>query len=436
MSRFCILLLCCLAGHVSAQDTLSLDQAIRLCLAQSPGLQKLKLDKQINQEKVAQERANLLPQIAAQVNLDYLPILPTTLIPGALVNRPGDIIPTQFGEPWQTSSQLTINQLLFQEAYRKAAPAKPLAAQFADLSEEKTKEQLVFDLVNLYLQVQQTQASYATLAAHEVRLITLEKSVRASVSNGFSIGTDLRKIELAKQTLLGQRQNLNDALDYQKALLGLMMGAPLDSATVLGSNGFGPVQSVQQKAEPSSIDVKLLETGIALQEVRIRSTAAQRYPSLHAYATGLIQTQRPNPNFFSSNYHWYGMGAVGLKVQVPIMDGGRLKSQVRQNRFEIEKLQLDKQQLTQLKAIELNYAQKQVDAAQVQYQLKQASVKLASDVYEQLKKQHLEGVIPLVDLLDAQTALAEAETQVAVQEIAVKLAWLKVLRVGGGLLAR
>jgi len=61
------------------------------------------------------------------------------------------------------------------------------------------------------------------------------------------------------------------------------------------------------------------------------------------------------------------------------------------------------------------------------------NVALAREITEKLVLQYKEGVVPLTDLLNAQTALSEAETLYWQQVFAYKLAVLKILKASGNL---
>ncbi|HNG90183.1 MAG TPA: TolC family protein, partial [Saprospiraceae bacterium] len=61
------------------------------------------------------------------------------------------------------------------------------------------------------------------------------------------------------------------------------------------------------------------------------------------------------------------------------------------------------------------------------------NVTLAREVADKLTLQYKEGTVPLTDLLSAQTALSEAETNYWQQVYGYKLAVLKLLKAAGRL---
>ena len=415
------------------QTTLSLRTALEKSLANSNTLKKADLDRQITEARSLQEKSIIYPQISAGATLDYFPLLPTSLVPGEFINQPGTFIPVQFGQPWQTGAQLTISQLLYNESYRRAIPARKFALELSSLMKEKGQEQVIYEVSSLFLQIRQTEAISATIEANEKRLKALEKAVQASVDNGFAITTDVRRIQLAQQNLQSQKQNLSDALIYQGELLAFLMGAESESTLIPSPTDTIPALSNASTPAKNLIDQRLISTGITLQHIKKRSAKAETRPSATAFATGTYQTQRQNPNFFDRDGQWFGMGLIGIRLYVPITDGGRLKNRLRQIDAETRKLELDAKNLEEYQKIEQKNTSRLLMAAQTQETIRKEALSLATEIYEKLRLQYQQGNIVLSELLEAQTALADAETQLAIQQVNVQIARLKLHKAYGQL---
>jgi outer membrane protein len=414
-----------------AQDSLSLAQAIQSAVGRSATVQKAQLDVDIMRDRSRMEQSIIYPQVSGQYSLDYFPLLPTSLVPGEFVNQPGTFIPVQFGQPWQTTGQVSVSQLLYNEAYRRAIPARALSVQLSNTLLQKSKEEIAWQVAQLYVQIQQTEALKTTIASNKSRLGSLEKSVNASVQNGYAVKTDLAKVQLATRQLLAQEQQLFDALTYQKELLCYLLERPADTTLILSTKSLGSAISVQQT---QTVEAKAIEQAIALQELQIRSVKAEHYPDIRAYASGFVQSQRENANFFAANNRWFGMGVVGLKAQFPIYDGGRLKQRIAQLKTERQKTVLDLKRLIDVEAIEQRNANRLLESAKEQVNLAEQSVQLAKEIYEGMQRQYREGTQPLKEVLDAAAALADAEGQFAAKQYGVLLAQLKYVKVSGRLL--
>lgn len=413
---------------VNAQDSLTFKQVVNSAIAQNANVQRAQIDVQLIQEKGRAEKSIIYPHLSANVSLDYFPLLPTSLVPGEFVGQPGTFIPVQFGQPWQALGGVTVQQLIYNEAYRRAIPARKMSVALNESLVQKSKEEVAFQVAQLYLQIKQTESAQITVTANEQRLTSLEKAVTASVVNGFAVKTDLVRVQLAQQQLIAQKQNLANALTYQREIIGFLSGMTIDSTRVFATVQLKP--ELQKQIKPS-VDQLVIKQAMDLQALQIHAVKAEKYPDVRAYATGLGQTQRSNANLFGKNGRWFGMGAIGLRVQLPITDGGRLSSRLRQISHERNKQQLSLTQLQQLQAIEARNAETAWALEIQQLDLTQKTVTLAKEVYEGMRRQYQEGTQPLKELLDAQAALAEAETALEVKKVSVTVAELKWMKAAG-----
>jgi outer membrane protein len=420
----------CFCSHLAAQDSLTLQKAVQQAVAYHATVQKAELDIEIMRDRGRMEKSIIYPQITGQANLDYFPVLPTSLIPGDFVNMPGSYVPVRFGQPWQTGGQVTVQQLLYNESYRRAIPARTLSIELSRTLLEKTKEDLAHQIAQLILTIKQTEALTTSLTTNQSRLSALETSVNASVDNGFAVKTDLERVQLATQQLLAQKQQLQDALIYQRDLLGFLIGNPVDSTTAISLEGIVPSQTTSAARAPM-LEMRLLDHGMALQRIQLRAVKAEKYPDIRAYATGLVQSQRQDALFFASDSRWFGMGVVGMKAHFPIYDGGRLRQRIKQINNEIRKNEIDRNQLDDLQDIEVRNAIRGITAAQEQITLSKESVRLALAVSEAMRRQYREGTQPLKEVLDAQSALVDAENQLVTKQIAVIQAQLKWMKAAG-----
>ena len=130
---------------------------------------------------------------------------------------------------------------------------------------------------------------------------------------------------------------------------------------------------------------------------------------------------------------WYGIAVIGLRLKIPVFDGFRRFRKANLLRLEGSKLEEDLQQLTQLKTLEFLQAREQLTNAQQAVTTQTDNVTLAREICDKLTLQYREGVVSLTDLLNAQTALSEADTNFWQQVFAYKLAYLKLMKTAGRL---
>src|SRR5690349_700286 len=101
MKRIILIFLCTVGLSANAQvKTLTLKEALTYALQNKAEAKKSKLQVENSEYKIQEIRSRALPQISANGNLTYNPVLQTTVIDGAAFNAPGTTIQAAFGQKW------------------------------------------------------------------------------------------------------------------------------------------------------------------------------------------------------------------------------------------------------------------------------------------------------------------------------------------------
>jgi outer membrane protein TolC len=127
------------------------------------------------------------------------------------------------------------------------------------------------------------------------------------------------------------------------------------------------------------------------------------------------------------------MAMVGVKAQTTLFDGFRSKYKLEQLKIDRQKIQEDIRQLEAAKTLEFRQAKTQLTAALGGLNTQNENVALAKEITEKLTLRYKAGEVPLSDLLNAQTARSEAETNYWQQVFTYKLAVLRLAKVTGKL---
>ncbi|HND90114.1 MAG TPA: TolC family protein, partial [Saprospiraceae bacterium] len=148
-SRFAAILIfsllpACLPGALAQPvRTLSLPQSIDYALDNSAQIRKAKIDRRALEERLREARGAAYPQITAGLNYDYYPMLPVQYLPGALLGRAEDAyVPAAFGQPWQMSTSLQVQQPLYNESLRRSTPAANVSRTLLDLLVERSTDEV------------------------------------------------------------------------------------------------------------------------------------------------------------------------------------------------------------------------------------------------------------------------------------------------------
>ena len=418
---------------------LELEESIQLALANNATVRKSKLDRQLLERKFKEARSAVLPNVNAGVNLDWYPVLPTTLLDGELLNQaPGSFVSTQFGRPWQLAGAVTVDQPLLNESARRSIPALNVTRGISDMLLERSNEDVIFNTANIFYQTLQTEQLLRGVNANVDKLAALQGMAELQLANGYAIPTDVKRIRVARTNLETQRQNLLTAIGGLRQTLQFLCGIPYEETLELvAETGAPAADSLRWQAlglvTESTTEHRLLMYQLEMTRIHGRSARAEAFPILDLYAAASAQGFRADINFFEPNRRWYGMVAVGLKMKVPLFDGFRVHNKQWVFKLEEKKFEEDHRQFVAAKTLEFRMAREQFQNSLGALSTQNDNVALAREITDKLMLQYKEGIASLTDLLNAQTALSEAETNYWQQVFGYKLAVLKLLKAAGRL---
>jgi outer membrane protein len=430
-----------LKNVVTAQHAhlLTLQEGIAMSLSNSAQLKKAKLERQGLEQRLREARSGAYPQINASLGYDFYPALPTQNLPGELFGLGEDTYQAvQFGQPWQMGVSLEARQNLYSESLRRGIPAMNVSRSIYDLLTERTEEEVIFQTAQVFYQTLQTTQLLSAVHANADKLEALERIADLQYKNGYAVPTDVKRIKVARTNLETQRKNLHTTINALQNTLRFLCGVPFDEALELSEDKNHPAADsakyLQLLAAPeNTTEHRLIINQLELNRIQTNSLKGEAYPTFYAYASGQYFTQRGNPNLFSTNGRWFTMGVVGFRMQVPVFDGFRRHRKTGLLKLEAEKLETDRRQLIQAKELEFIQARDQLQTALQNLRTQSENVALAREISDKMLLQYKEGVASLTDLLNAQTAHSEAETNYWQQTYTYKLAVLKLLKAVGSL---
>lgn len=438
-----LLPLCCLwAVLLQAQPgtrQMALRESLDMARTNSAQLKKSQLDRQALELRFKEGRSAMAPQVHAVIGLDYHPALPTTFLPSNLYGGPdGGYVATTLGQPWQLNGTVRMDQPIFNEAARRMAPAANVSRGIYDLLATKAEEEVLFNTATLFYQTLQTEKLLDAINSNLGKLDALERLAQLQLDNGYVVPTDVKRIRVARTNLEAQRYNLESSILALHQTLQFFCGLPFDGTLDLVEETSAPAadsarwQALLLEIE-STTEFRLLQRQLELNRIQTRSLRGEMAPSAGLYAVAGFLTQRPDANFFEANRRWYGLGAAGFRVNVPIFDGFLHRRKAAILTIESQKIEEDHRQLEQGKTLEFLRAKEQFQGTLRMIRTQEGNVVLAREITDKLALQFKEGAIGVADLLNAQTALVEAETNYWQQVFNYKLAVVKLLKAAGQL---
>jgi outer membrane protein TolC len=158
------------------------------------------------------------------------------------------------------------------------------------------------------------------------------------------------------------------------------------------------------------VEITLLNTQISLQNLNAKRYRAGYLPSVALFGQTQFDAQRNEFNFFDFDQKWYNTTLWGVQLSLPIWDSFQKHAQVQQTKLNIDKLENQKELLTQAIALETQKAQTDFANAAAEVQTQQANLDLANRIYETTRIKYNEGVGSSLEMSQAEQQLFQTQS--------------------------
>nr|WP_290941890.1 TolC family protein [Haliscomenobacter sp.] len=329
-----VLLVSVFSSALFAQSTLSVKRKCSICCKNSPILQKAKLETRKSLEQIREYKSTGLPQVNASLGFTYNAKLPTQLIPNFFQGKPDELVPVQFGTDLNTTAGAEVNQLLYSQQYWVGIKAIKAVGNFNSTVELKTEEDVAYNVVKLYYQVQTISKQKDLIEANLQQVGGLLKATDLQYQNGLAKKLDVDQLRVNLITLQTQLQNLE--LNYEQGLQALKfaMSMPQESQLVLSDTLSEVVMpnvdpTYLEASYQNKLDLTLLDQQTTLQQLNADQLRATSWPTLRAFGNYNFQGQGNGFGELGKDQNWFSFSAIGLNVNIPIFDGFYRKKQGR-----------------------------------------------------------------------------------------------------------
>lgn len=279
----------------------------------------------------------------------------------------------------------------------------------------RTREELIFNVSAAYFSqlgqqhiVESVAFSRDTLQAHRRRiqdLLAARKAVRVDL-----LRTEVRLADVAQQ--LVQEQNL---LAIQQRLLATLLaegagGRPVRAADGLSTNlQTASPEGVFAFAKSHRADWLAAERETAAQRRTVVAARGAHWPQLSARAS-YGEQYAVNPTLLPGQFDDYHAGFVGVVADVPLFEGGQIAARVRREREKLAAAQARLRELELQVQLEVESAVLNVNSSRARAQATAQSQAQAQESLALERDKYDAGKGTIVDVLDAQSALLEAQT--------------------------
>ncbi|MBS7254973.1 TolC family protein [Flavobacterium branchiicola] len=438
MKKIIVILLCTLGLSANAQVTLTLKDALNYALQNKADAKKAKLQVENSEYQIQEIRSRALPQIHANGNLTYNPILQTSVIDGGSFGQPGTSIQATFGQKWTSGAGVNLTQALFDQSVFTGLRAAKSTREFYQINDQLTEEQVIERVANNYYSVYVQRERLILLDSTYLNTTKVHDIVKGQFDNGLAKKIDLDRIVVKLSNIDTDRQQVINQITLQENALKFYMGMPIETQIVIPKEEFEAVPAALTEVPnvENRTEYLLLKKQEELLVFQKKAVQAEYYPKLSLTAGYNFIGQGPEFPLFakpSSGVYWSDYSGIGLNLSVPIFTGFGTRARVRQADVDIRTLQEDMKD-TKL-SLDLDYrnAMAQIDNNLVTIGNQQENMRLAREILSDTKNNYLQGLASLTDLLDAENAHQEAQNNYTRAVLNYKIAEVALIKSKGEL---
>jgi len=414
---------------------ISLDECLDLSVKNSVRLQLSILE----HDRLRYQRREVIGQGMPNINFnggwdDYVN-LPTQLIPGEFFGRPGEMIPVQFGTTFNLSGSLDASQIIYNQAFLIGLRLTNRILEQNTLETERVETDLVAEVAKAYYLAQITRQQIRNQRQIMENLDSLGSIAHSQHTYGLITGVDVDRINVNRLNLQSAIDNLETLLQQQYSMLKYFMGIPEEEQISLPEAIDINVVAVDTSGSLNNhIDIRMIEKQKEITETNLKLDRSFYYPSLSLIASTNYLNQSNTFYLFGDATGWFNTSLVGLRLNVPVFNGLQKRNKVSQTKVQLQKVQVTEGDTRRILSIQAKDAARKLSNSITTEFRQRENVKLAERVYAVSQDRYRKGLIPLTDMLNAESDLSQAQTGHTTALIQMKIAEIDYLQAKGTLL--
>jgi outer membrane protein len=414
----------------NAQE-LTLEMCLKMADTANLTLRNAQLDILINDKQRDAYLATRLPQVTFVADYKYNAIIPGQVVPGEFFGGPpGTFSTVQFGVPYTLGNTLQLSQILFNSQVNYGLAALKINAKIVEIQKDITHQEVKQQVANTYFNLHALNKQLDYIKGNLVNMDQLIKNMQAMVDQELMVSTEVDKLQINKLTLVNSKATIEASVEQLSTLLKILIGMPSERSIALAPDEMVQKSLLTDLGAVVYPELKLIE---AQQEMN----KEERKGLLMGYLPNLVLYGSYNYNYNTKPEDDFRTGiegaAVGLRLDWTLFDGLEKAHKQKQNKFNKEKLANQYELAEQQLSMKATAAKKQIDVQVSSLDIAKEQLKLAQRVYDQTKLKFEQGVVSSNDMLTADNALQQAQSNVVATYVQLRQAELEYLKTIGNL---
>ncbi len=386
---------------------MSLDEAISVALKQNKDITIARLAISKASSRVTEALGNALPSVAVNAGYNYNVQLPVFFFPNP---QTGQVAPIRFGLTNAYNVNAQVQQILFNSAVFTGIGASKIYEDAAEAAFDAKVAEVVAETKKHYYRALAASGFVSVAEATFNNVLETRKTITALFNEGLVAEFDKIRADVAvantEPVLIDARAGANNALAALQTYLALDLTDTLQlSRDGLDTPVDPPAENAAlQQAMEQNLDLRALALQVKVAKEFVSISQSDYYPTIAAFG----QWQNQGQSETLSNWFSASSTVVGLNFTMTLFNGLRTSSRVEQASIEYKTAQQRYEQVLQLLKLQVRASLNDVRSAKLRIEAQKSSVSQANRGYDIAKIRYTEGTGSLLEITDAETALAQA----------------------------
>lgn len=343
----------------------------------------------------------------------------------------GDVIGQEIVDAFTTNthSKYAASATLTQPIYMGGAitagnKMADIAEHMADTQIEATEDDVLYNIDSRYWTVVSLKQKQRLAESYLQLVEKLESDVQKMIKNGVATRADGLKVSVAVNEADMTKAKVDNGLALAKMSLCQLCGMPLDSDITLEDENKEELATEPVGEYDTSTamerrhELQLLSDAIELTKQETKIARAGYLPQV-ALMTGATFTNPSVYNGFENKFK--GSFNIGVMVRIPVLDWGETMYKIRAAKCSTTLAELKRSEAEEMIELQISQCNFKVRESNKNLATAKRNIERAEENLRCADLGFREGVMQTTDVMAAQTAWLQAQTQKIDAEIDVKL---------------
>ena len=421
-------------SSASAQKVMSLKECLTVGIENNLSLKSSRNQVTKGKHNISENRARLLPQInfAAGFNDNFTP--PVSVTDGTAYGKQYNVTKTL---QYNSSASLQLQMPLYSQTALTAVEIAKTLDNINQLSYEKAREDIIMQIAKLYYLIQNTTEQITIISDNLKRFEELRNFTQAFYDNQMALGVDLKRINVRIESTDVSLANAKAMLREQYNMLKYAMDYPADEDIQVEVKRVDDIEMASQTGLNTNLyELQLMRTQEKLSEQQVKLAKDAYLPTLALTGNFTFTAYTDKfKNWFHSgeSNHWYDSNGLGISLRVPVFDGFEKRSKIRKAKIDADNARIAYENT--LKNLQTQYSNAINDQLNNErnYRKQRDNYRLAEDIYKVTMDRYREGVTSMVEVLQDEMSMSEAQNNYLMAHYNYEVSNLAVLKLTGSL---